>query len=166
MNDLIDWVEQAALENIRFHLQNADNLAREATTTLTIFLAGIGGTMAHAVKGFEKSPVTDGCIASAVLAAYLTVLAALLVFKCMKIAPIPAPTNEPKNLYQPKFDLAKLKEIELDNLQQRIEQAVERNDTTTGWLNKARMLATFSPVIWVLAFYLLPHLFDLVKVAG
>jgi len=135
-------------------------IGKEATTTLTIFLAGIGATMAHAIEGLDESSIPDGTIASSVLATYLAILAMLLVFKCMKISPIPAPTNEPKHLYQPDFELTALKEVELENLQARIEFAVARNDSTTGWLNKVRMLATFSPMIWVLAFYLSRHLFD------
>jgi len=154
MSGVIDWAEQAALENIRFHLRNADNLAKEAAATLTICLAGIGGAMAHAIKGLESAQLQPAAMASALLAVYLVVLAMLLIFKCMKIAPIPAPTNEPKNLYQPEYELQALREVELDNLQRRIEAVVERNDATTGWLNRVRVLAAFSPVVWVLGFCL------------
>jgi hypothetical protein len=33
MNELLDWVEKAGLENIRAHLQAADDLKKETNTT-------------------------------------------------------------------------------------------------------------------------------------
>ena len=45
MNDLIDWAEKSGLENLRFRLQNAETLAKEASSTLTILLAGMGGSI-------------------------------------------------------------------------------------------------------------------------
>jgi len=163
---LLSWAEKAALENIRFHLQIADSLAREAATTLTLLLAGIGGTVAHVVRGVDSNAISDTTIASLVLAIYLTVLAIVLIFKCMKIEAIPAPTNEPKNLYQPEFELDELKKAELDNMQVRIEQIVYRNENTTGWLNEVRLFAAFSPVVWGAVGFLLPRLVDLAKAAG
>ena len=154
MNNLIDWAEQHALENIRFHLGTADTLAKEATTTLTLLLAGVGGTMAHAMQGINKETMSDSHVASIVLAVYLVVISATLVYKCMRVAPIPAPTNEPKNIYQPNFKLDDLREAELNNLQTRIDDSVKRNDSVATWLNLIRFLAVFSPVIWVLVFYL------------
>ena len=153
MNNIIDWVEKAALENIRFHLKNADDIAKEATTTLTIFLAGLAAALAHGVKGLEKEVLTSTTYASLILSVYIAVLAAMLIYKCMRIAPIPAPTNEPKNLYQKNMALDEIKEEELENLQIRINQAVERNDFAGSWLNRMRIAATLSPFIWALAFY-------------
>jgi hypothetical protein len=39
---------------------------------------------------------------------------------------LPAPTNEPINLYQPAFTLIQLREVELQNLQHRIEDVTRR----------------------------------------
>lgn len=148
MTELLDWTEKAALDNLKFHLQNADNLAKEASTTLTVLLAGIGGAIAYTLKGFDSGVATAATIGAGGLTLYLTVLCVLLVFKCMKIEPIPAPTNEPRHLYQKSFDLNVLRELELDNMQERIDQAVRRNDGTTAWLNRVRVMAVLSPVIF------------------
>ena len=154
---LLDWVEVNAQENVRFHLHNANVLAKEAATTLTLTLTGLGAALAHGVHGLAGGALTAAHGASLALAAYLTLLAVATVFKCMKIAPIPAPTNEPGNLYQPRFPLERLREAELKNLQERIEEAVARNDAVTGWLNRIRLAATLSPAIWVSAFFLWPR---------
>jgi len=153
---LLDWVEQAAQENIRFHLRNADQLAKEATATLALILMGLGATLAHGIQGLSGA-LTPAHAASLALAAYLTGLAVMVVLKCMKIAPIPAPANEPGNLYQPSYPMEKLREAELRNLQERIQDAVDRNDALTGNLNRLRLAATLGPVIWVAAFSLWPR---------
>lgn len=36
----IEWIEASGRENLRFRLQNAETLAREAQQTLTVLLAG------------------------------------------------------------------------------------------------------------------------------
>lgn len=148
MKELLDWTEKAALENLKFHLQNADNLAKEASTTLTVFLAGLGAALAYTLKAIDAGAVTSTAAGATGLMLYLTALCGLLVFKCMKIAPIPAPTNEPRNLYQKDFSLDVLREVELNNTQERINQAVARNDGTTAWLNRVRVMAVVSPLIF------------------
>ncbi len=148
MKELLDWTEKAALENMKFHLQNADNLAKEASTTLTVLLAGLGAALAYTLKAFDVGAVTSITAGATGLTLYLTALCGLLVFKCMKIEPIPAPTNEPRNLYQKDFSLEALREVELSNTQERINQAVSRNDGTTAWLNRVRVMAVVSPIIF------------------
>ncbi|MCB1895980.1 MAG: hypothetical protein H6945_20215 [Zoogloeaceae bacterium] len=56
VNELLDWVEKTGQENLDFRLENAETLARESNTTLTILLAGIGGTLAYAAKGLDGKP--------------------------------------------------------------------------------------------------------------
>jgi hypothetical protein len=149
MKELLDWAEKAALENLKFHLQNADNLAKEANTTLTVMLAALGAALAYALKAFDSGVATTTTAGAVGLTLYLTAVCGLLVFKCMKIAPIPAPTNEPRHLYQKEFELDALREVELTNMQERIDQAVARNDGTTAWLNRVRVLAVLSPLIFL-----------------
>lgn len=156
MEDLLSWAERSAQENLKFHLQNADNLAKEANTTLTVLLAALGATLAYALKAFDSGALSSVIIGAAGLTLYLTVLCGFLIFKCMKIAPIPAPTNEPRNIYQKGFDLGVLREIELQNTQERIDQAVARNDGTTAWLNRVRVMAALIPVIFAVSACMAP----------
>ncbi|MBA1446614.1 MAG: hypothetical protein M3H12_07765 [Chromatiales bacterium] len=151
MTGLIDWVEQAALENIRFHLQVTETLAKEAASTLILLLAGMGGALAYAVKGFEQATLTSLAVGAGMLSAWLMVVGCLLVIKCLLSTWLYAPTNEPKNLYQKDYSLDEMHEAELRNMQVRIEQVIMRNHRVAAWLDRSRLLALASPVVFVIA---------------
>jgi len=154
MSDLLEWVEKQALENLRFRIQDAENLTKESNTTLTLLLTGMGAGLAYGIKLLDSNAEPWLLLSVFMFSAYLLVLCALLIFKCIKISAIPAPTNEPKNLYQVEFTLDSLREAELKNVQQRINEAVTRNDTVAAWLNRIRLFAVCSPIIFtVVAFW-------------
>ena len=145
MNDVLEWIEKAALENLRGHLQIADVLAKEAATTLTILLAALSGAFGYALT------VSEYRIGSVVLTAYLFVLCVVLVTRCMMIKEFPATTNEPRNLNQQGFALDALRSTELKNFQLRIDQAAQRNAITAQWLNRVRLGAIGSPLIFTIS---------------
>jgi len=149
MKELLDWAEKAALENLKFRLQTCEALAKDAGTTLTILLAGLGGTLAYAMKGAEASATSALTVGAGVMAFWLMIVAAVLIVKCIMTAPIWPPTNEPKNLYQKNYALDDLREVELENVQQRIEQTAERNINTAMWLDRVRLMAVASPLIFL-----------------
>jgi len=66
---------------------------------------------------------------------------------------MPSPTNEPLNLYQNDFTLQQIRQTELNNIQIRIQQATERNGATAYWLNRVRLLATSTPLVFGLAIF-------------
>ena len=43
------WAEEAAYGNLKQRIESGDEIARQAATTLTILLAGMGGALAYAV---------------------------------------------------------------------------------------------------------------------
>lgn len=45
--ELIDWLENAAISNLRSKHENAELIMREANTTLTVILSAIGVTIAY-----------------------------------------------------------------------------------------------------------------------
>jgi hypothetical protein len=78
----------------------------------------------------------------------------VLVLTCLKIKGIPAVYNQPGELLkrgdsQELFD--EWRRGELENIQQRIETAVARNNTTARNLNGVRILAVCTPFIAALA---------------
>lgn len=146
MSDLLDWVEQAALENLRGRRANADYLQKEGVTTLTIFLAGCGGGIAYSVKGFESGDLWLAFGGTA-FTVYLFILSALLVCKVLKVGSIPALYNEPRHLYQKEYSLPVMREAELKNIQKRITEAVSRNNRVADWLNRLRLLSLLSPLV-------------------
>lgn len=151
MSELIEWAEKAGLENLRFRLQNSEILAKEASSTLTILLAGMGGSLAYAAKGFEQASLDPLAIGAVALAAWLMITGCLLVTFCMLTTSLPVPTNEPRNLYQKEFAIEVVREVELHNIQERITQTIARNHRVAAWLDRTRLLLLGSPVIFAIA---------------
>ena len=50
---MLDYAEQAGLENIKFHIACADSITKEANTTLTILLAAGGASLGYGMKLIE-----------------------------------------------------------------------------------------------------------------
>lgn len=150
MSELLDWAEKAGMENLRFRLQNAETLAKEAASTLTIILAGMGGALAYAVKGFEQAVPSSMAFGAAGLSVWLMVTGAVLVCFCILSMDLPTPTNDPLNLYQKKYTLDALREVELKNIQERIALVKARNHRVAAWLDRSRLLALASPLIFVI----------------
>lgn len=146
MSDLIDYAEKAGLENIKFRLQNAETLAKDSASTLTILLAGMGASMAYAIRGFEYVTPTPVTVGAAALAIWLMTASVLLVIFCIISTPLPVPTNEPLNLYQKDYSLDAIREIELRNLDARIKETAVRNHRVAVWLDRVRFMAILSPL--------------------
>ncbi|HWH73806.1 MAG TPA: hypothetical protein VNV16_06045 [Methylibium sp.] len=148
--EVLKWAETCGIENMRGKHATAHHLIEQANTTLAILLAGLGGSLAYATKLLDAGPQPIA-FGAAWLCAYLAVLAALLVHKCLRVAPIPPIFNEPLHLAQPNFSLAELRRVELKGLQSRIQRAANRNDEIARWLNNVRTLSVFAPLAFVAA---------------
>lgn len=147
MNEKLDWVEKAAMENLRLHHQTADILAKESQVTLTVLLAGMAASLAYWAKAVDAGAWGWLAVGAFVFAAHWTWLAFRLVRGCLMIGEIPSIYNEPRNLMQADFDLDAIRLSELTNVQARIDQAAERNDRTAYRLNKIRLGAAITPLI-------------------
>jgi hypothetical protein len=151
MKELIEYAEKAGLENLRFRLQNAETLAKEANTTLALLLAGIGVTTAYVIKGLEQPNTSFLTFGIAGLVIWLMITAILLVYFCILSTELPVPTNEPMNLYQPDFELDAIRAVELKNIDARIKEATAHNHRIAAWLDRIRLLAITSPFVFTLA---------------
>lgn len=149
--DKLSWVESSAIENMRLHHHTADILAKEAQTTLTVLLAGMGGSVAYSARVFASDGADWLSYGAAAFTLYLLVLNWALVVFCLKIAPIPQIFNEPKNLWSNLYTLDELRVFELENLQDGIDAAAERNGKLAKRLNRIRLFAVFSPICFALA---------------
>lgn len=152
MEKTLDWVEKNALENLRFRLQNAETLAKDASALLTILLAGIGGGMAYAVKGFESGEWTPIVVGAAGFTSWLMLCALVLTLRCILTAELQLPTNEPDNL-NPAFDMSidEARRYELKNIQARINATKVRNQRVAYWMDRVRLAATLSPLAFAAA---------------
>lgn len=149
MEKLLDWVEKNALENLRFRLQNAETLAKEASSVLTLDLAAMGGSLAYGVKGLEGGTITPLIGGTLVSTIWLAICAIVIVFRCLQSRELAAPTNEPNNIFQPEYSLDDLRRVELKNIQARIEQTTTRNQTVAFWLDRCRLMLALTPAAFL-----------------
>ena len=71
---VLTWAETAGIENLKARHETLSNIRKEAASTLTILLAGLGAALAYAAKVAEPyaaGPVTFG---AAVLCVWLVAL--------------------------------------------------------------------------------------------
>lgn len=166
MTDRLEWLEKAGIENMKLHHVSADNLAKDSATTLTVLLAGMGGSLAYAAKELEVGTWTWMTFGCAALTAWFAGLGFYLVVKCLMATPLPQVYNEPQNLNVPALTFDELREGELENLQARIKDAGARNKELAKHLNRARKLAVISPAIFIFAVGLYWALPALLTAAG
>lgn len=152
MEKLLDWAEKNGLENLRFRIQNAETLAKEASSTLTLTLAAMGGTLAYGVKGLEGGVITPLISGTLAITVWLAACAMLMVFRCIQTRDLVPPTNEPSNIFQPEHSLDDLRRVELKNIQSRIVQTTTRNQVVAYWLDKCRLMLAFTPVVFLVGF--------------
>lgn len=146
----IEWIERAGQENLRFRLGNSETLAREAQQTLTLLLAGMGAALAYVVKMLEAAAMTAVGVGVAALTAWLMLAAGVLVVKCVLSRDLPVPANEPDNLWQEGWTIEMDRMGELKGLQARIDATRARNHAVAAWLDRVRLMAVVSPVVFML----------------
>ncbi|CAR54938.1 hypothetical protein UXJ30_13985 [Burkholderia cenocepacia] len=151
MSDLLDWVEKSAIENLKTHHACADVIAKDAATTLTVFLAALGGGLAYGAKALDQNSFNWLSIGTIAFTGWFLVLSLLLVWKCLMFREMPNIYNEPRNIYQPSFSLEDLKEAEVIGLQRRIDVAAKSNVSVVKWLNGLRLAAAASPLVFIAA---------------
>lgn len=144
----LEWIEKQAQESMRARFATADLIAKEAQTTLTVLLAGIGAAAAYGAKVFNAGPAEPLEIASAWACGYLIVVATALVFKCMMFRSYPAPFQDPANLMHPDRSLDEIREAELEKIGERIAEAAELNRERAALLNRIRLAAVASPLVF------------------
>ena len=146
--ELREFAATAGQENIKFHLECAESIAKESNTTLTILFTGAGASLGYWMKLLEIGHHPDLSCGTAAVSVYLCLLAFALWYGGMSIGDIQPPTNEPKNLTLSGLTLDDVRQDELKNLQWRIEQNIHRNKIRAAWLNYVRLGVTFTPAIF------------------
>jgi hypothetical protein len=137
--------ERAGIEHLKERVQNDDVLRKEAHTLLALLLSGAGAALYFAAS---HAALSGSALA---VSLWLFAVALVLTARCLMFGDYPAVWNEPKNLYQPDFSLMAVREVELKNLQQRIEQATELNATRSRWLNYCIIASCLTPGVGFIA---------------
>jgi hypothetical protein len=144
----LEWIEKQGQESLKSRFATAEILAKEAQTTLTVLLAAIGGSAAYGAKIFDAGASGPMEIAAAVTCAYLVALAVGLVAACMMFTSYPALHQDPANLMHPTFSIDEIREAELQNLGERIAEAAAINAKRAKRLNRIRIAAALSPLLF------------------
>lgn len=153
----LEWIEKQAQESLKARFATAEIIAKETQTTLTVLLAGIGGSAAYAAKNFEPGPSGPVEIAAAVGCIYLVALAVLLVVVCMMFRSYPAQHQNPENLLHPSHSIDDIREEEIKNIGVRINEAAEINAKRAKHLNGFRIAVALSPLIFAVTAALAPQ---------
>ena len=148
--DVRAWAEAEGFANMKEHVDSAAVMASQAATTLTVLLAGLGGSLAFAVKVFEPSP---GAVAwgAAALCGYLAVLSAVLVLRNISLEVAQMQHNQPGSLLLPNATLEQLRMGELVNLELRIRHQTAFNNRRAAALNQVRWAVIASPLVFAAA---------------
>lgn len=144
----LDFIEAAAKGNAAFHLACAEALAKESNTLLTIVLTGAGASFGYAISLAEKNAPQWLLCGLGTVSIYLFAVAALTTWKCLWVGDIHPPENEPKNLIHDDFDVDAVRRAELNNKQECINRNKDRNTKTGLWLNRCRLFAAATPVVF------------------
>lgn len=148
---VFEWAEHSGMENLKEHHEAGNLIASQASTTLTILLAGVGGSLAYAVN--VSSPLAGLPIAAAWLCSYLVLLAVLVALKCLHVGDAPPVHNHPKHLAVRGHSLDALREAEIKNIELRIAALSGRNAVRARWLNGLRMMAALAPLVFGAALF-------------
>lgn len=140
---LLDYAERAGIENLKERSQNADAIHKEANTLLALILSGAGAALYFSAN--------ESSLAALIVSFWLFCVALILATKCLLFRDYPPVWNEPKNLTPEGYTLDEVRGFEIQNLQQRIEQATASNYTTSSWLNKCILAACATPLIGIIA---------------
>lgn len=152
----LEWIEKQAQESLKARFATNEIIAKDAQTTLTVLLAGIGGSAAYAAKIFELGPAGPIEVAAAVVCVYFVILAVILVWFCMMFRSYPALYQNPENLMHPECSLDAIRQAEIENMEVRIKEAAQLNAERAKRLNWLRIALIVSPFMFVVAAALTP----------
>ncbi len=149
-DEVLDVAEKAGFENLKERLATGDVLLAQANTLLSLLLAGIGGALAMGRTVFDDAPSPIHVWGAASVAAYWSIVAVLLVARCIMTRQTQVLYNEPRNLYRPEsgWSVLKLRRAELGLLQARIQATKTRNSLVAWWLDRCRIASALAPVVF------------------
>ncbi|MES1924716.1 hypothetical protein [Salinisphaera sp. T31B1] len=147
--DQIEFAEREGDASMRERIDNASMLQRQATTAITLVLAGAGAALLFAARGAGSfGGVEAGSIS---IALWLFAIAALLVRKCLAADEYPAAYNLPLDLIHDEHSLVDIRRARLEKLDERIREAILKNDDRARWLNRCYYASAATPLIGLCA---------------
>ena len=127
----------------------ADNMSKEAQTTLTYILAGMGGTFVYILPGLDRriDVVLFGAIA---LCLYFVCLGVYLALKAFFISDYPSPFQEASNLLNcAHLSLDEVRHGEILNIGDRLQESKNWIEKKAKAINRVRLALILSPLVFV-----------------
>lgn len=147
-----EWLERAAQENARFGHLVAEGLVKNAEALFGWLLVLLGGGAAYVLKAWEAGQLGASAtwVALSMVVGW-TVVAALLMAFCIRTRPLHGVWSDPENLLaaldRVDHDFLRLRQAELDMMQERITLNRSRNEEIALWLDRCRFAAVAVPVL-------------------
>lgn len=166
---VLEWAEAQGLANLKERIDTKRWLQQESATTLTVCLAGAGGSLAYAAPLFGAdglSAETRLAWGSMALCFWLAAVSVALIWFCLRARPMPMLHSEAGLLAQPGFSLMALRREELRNLQERAVRARQEVERAAKALNSLRLAAAAGPLVFALGAWQLRNLVLIVAAAG
>lgn len=148
-SERLKWAEEQGLKNLQEKFTTADNMGKEAQTTLTYVLAGMGGTFAYILPGLDKpaNVLLSGAIA---LCLYFVVLGLYLARKAFFISDYPSPYQEAQNLLdRPDLSLDEIRHGEILNMSERLVESKVWIASKATAINRVRLALVLSPLAFL-----------------
>jgi hypothetical protein len=149
-SERLKWAEENGLKNLQEKFTTADNMNKEAQTTLTYVLAGMGGTFLYALPGVEKQLTVT--VAGAIVACfYFVILGIYLVARTFFISDFPSPYQRPENLLiNPSEPTDEIRAEEIENITERIDKSKAWIVKKAKAINVVRAALVVSPLTFVI----------------
>lgn len=153
--DYIKYVEEQARRAAEFGIEVSDGLLKDATTLANIIIVGAGAGVGLSVSLISDNPENISLIAFiATSVLWLSLVATLLVFKCIKSRDIYPPSLDCSCLLFDGYkdhESIQLRLWALEKVQLSIKGNMERNSNAAHWLDVCRFLALSTPIIAILS---------------
>lgn len=147
--DRLKWAEDQGLKNLQEKFSTADNMGKEAQTTLTYILAGIGGTFAYILPGLDK-PLNVLMCGTIFLCMYFVALGLYLARRAFFISDYPSPYQEAQNLLEREdLSLDEVRYGELLNMADRLQESKDWITSKATAINRVRLALILSPVAFL-----------------
>ena len=147
--DRLRWAEDHGLKNLQEKFTTADNMSKEAQTTLTYVLAGMAGTFAYILPGLERQ--LDVLLSGAIsLCLYFVFLGLYLARKAFFISDYPSPYQEAENLLErPDLSLDEIRHGEILNMTERLQESKDWIERKAKAINRVRLALILSPFAFI-----------------
>ncbi len=148
-SERLKWAEEQGLKNLQEKFTTADNMSKEAQTTLTYVLAGMGGTFAYILQELDK-PANVLLLGSIFLCVYFFVLGLYLAWKVFFISDYPSPYQEAQNLLdRPDLSLDEIRCGEIMNMKDRLDESKNWIKGKAMAINRVRLALVLSPLVFL-----------------